>query len=121
MTPFDLDTAYADSYQFFPNVKDAQLEFKSAGGVADPPSMNVHVVQADVEGGDWAETGGGALLTDVDTYFWYVWPEVGDGLDEVPRLDDILIVNEVRYAIRSVGKGQHSARWRISTVEVRYE
>ena len=121
MPPFDYATSYAECYRFFPNVKDARLELRSAAGVLDPPSVGVHVVQADVDGGDWSEVGGGALLTDVDLYFWYVWPEVGDGLDEVPQLDDVLVVEDIRYAIRSVGKGQHSARWRISTVEVRYE
>lgn len=121
MPPFDLDTAYADSYRHFPNVKLATLELKSAGGVPETPTANVHVVQADVEGSDWNPAGPDALLTDADVYFWYVWPEVGDGSDEVPQLDDVLIVDDVRYAIRAVGKGQHSARWRLSTVEVKYE
>ncbi len=118
---FDLDTAYAGDWQFFPNVKDAQLEFRSAGGVVDPPTMSVHVVQDDVPGNDWSAGQGDALLTDSDIYFWYVWPEVGDGSDDVPQLDDVLIVDAVRYVIRAVGKGQHSARWRLSTVEVVYE
>lgn len=117
-TPFNHETAYADDWQYFPNWKAAQLEFRSAAGVVDPPTMDVHVVQDDVTGNDWTENGGGALLTDVDAYFWYVWPEVGDGGDDVPQLDDVLIVDEVRYVIRSIGKGQNSARWRISTVEV---
>ena len=121
MPAFNHETAYARDYQYFPNVKDAQLELRSAAGVLDPPSVDVHVVQADVDGADWAEAGGGALLTDTDAYFWYVWPEVGDGSDDVPQLDDVLVVDDVRYVIRSVGKGQNSARWRISTVEVKYE
>jgi hypothetical protein len=120
MPPFDLDTAYAGDWRYFPNVKEAQLEYRSAGGVPDPPRMTVHVVQADVEGSDWAP-GGEALLNDADVYFWYIWPEVGDGTDDVPEIDDALIVDDVRYTIRSVGKGQHSARWRVSTVEVKYE
>lgn len=121
MPPFNYATDYAGSWRFFPNVRDAQLEFKSAGGVADPPSMPVHAVQEDVQGNDWTPTGPEALLTDSDVYFWYVWPEIGDGADQVPELDDVLIVDEIRYTIRSIGKGQHGARWRLSTVEVRYE
>jgi hypothetical protein len=118
MPRFNYETAYSDSWRWFPNVKDAQLEYRSAAGVADPPTMTVHAVQEDVQGNDWASSGNDALMTDADLYFWYVWPEVGDGTDEVPQLDDVLIVDEVRYTIRSIGKGQHGARWRISTVEV---